>query len=76
MSRKACLLTQNDVPQYIKEIVQRLRPVLIQLRTKMEIGGDIHSDLMPNGNVGMNHNYKAIVKNYLNGVKVGMLMQN
>lgn len=30
MSRKACLLTQNDVPQYIKEIVQRLRPVLIQ----------------------------------------------
>lgn len=30
MSRKACLLTQNDVPQYIKEIVQRLCPVLIQ----------------------------------------------
>lgn len=42
----------------------------------MEIGGDIHSDLMPNGNAGMNHNYKTIVKNYLNGVKVGMLMQN
>lgn len=30
----------------------------------MEIGGDIHSDLMPNGNVGMNHNYKTIVKKY------------
>lgn len=30
MSRKACLLTQNDVPQYIKEIVQRLHPVLME----------------------------------------------
>lgn len=30
MSRKACLLTQNDVPKYIKEIVKRLRPVQIE----------------------------------------------
>lgn len=30
MSRKACLLTEKDVPQYIKEIVQRLHPVLIE----------------------------------------------
>ena len=30
MSKKACLLTQNDVPQYIRKIVQRLHPVLIE----------------------------------------------
>ena len=30
MSRKAYLLTQNDVPQYIKKIVQRLHPVLME----------------------------------------------
>lgn len=30
MSRKACLLTQNDVPQYIKEIIKRLQPVLME----------------------------------------------
>lgn len=30
MSRKACLLTQNDVPQYIKDIVKRLHPVLME----------------------------------------------
>lgn len=29
MSRKACLLTSKDVPQYIKEIVSRLKPVLM-----------------------------------------------
>ena len=27
MSRKACLLTQKDVPHHIKEIVQMLHPV-------------------------------------------------
>lgn len=30
MSRKACLLTQKDVPRYIKEIVQRLHPVSME----------------------------------------------
>lgn len=29
MSRKACMLTANDVPQYIRKIVQRLHPVLM-----------------------------------------------
>lgn len=29
MGRKACLLTENDVPQYIRKIVQRLHPVLM-----------------------------------------------
>lgn len=32
MSRKACLLTQKDVPHYIKEIVQRLHPVSMEFR--------------------------------------------
>lgn len=30
MGKKACLLTKNDVPQYIKEIVKRLHPVLME----------------------------------------------
>lgn len=30
MSRKACLLTQKDVPLHIKEIVQRLHPVSME----------------------------------------------
>lgn len=30
MSRKACLLTQKDVPHHIKEIVQRLHPVSME----------------------------------------------
>lgn len=30
MSRKACLLTANDVPEYIKEIVKRLHPVMMK----------------------------------------------
>lgn len=30
MSKKACLLTQKDVPHYIKEIVKRLRPILME----------------------------------------------
>ena len=30
MSKKAYLLTQNDVPQYIRKIVQRLHPVLME----------------------------------------------
>ena len=29
MGKKACLLTTNDVPQYIREIAQRLHPVLM-----------------------------------------------
>ena len=30
MSRRACLLTRDDVPQYIREIVKRLHPVLME----------------------------------------------
>ena len=30
MSKKACLLTRDDVPQYIREIAQRLCPVLME----------------------------------------------
>lgn len=30
MSRKNCLLTKQDVPQYIKDIVSRLHPVLLE----------------------------------------------
>lgn len=30
MSKKACLLTQKDVPQYIKEIANRLHPVFME----------------------------------------------
>ena len=74
MSRKACLLTQKDVPQYIKEIVNRLHPVFMEFEDENGNWWVIHSDLMQNGNVGMNHNWKTIVKNLLNGVKVGMLM--
>lgn len=34
MSRKACLLTRDDVPQYIRKIVQRLYPVPIDFEDK------------------------------------------
>ena len=30
MSRKAYILTKEDVPQYIRAIVQRLQPVLME----------------------------------------------
>lgn len=30
MSKKACLLTSKDVPKYIKDIVKRLQPVLME----------------------------------------------
>ena len=34
MSRKACLLTTNDVPQYIREIAARLSPVMLDYKDK------------------------------------------
>lgn len=52
MSKKACLLTCDDVPQYIREIVQRLRSVLMEFEDE-DGGGDIHSGLMQGGNVVM-----------------------
>lgn len=30
MGRKACLLTREDVPKYVKDIVKRLHPVLME----------------------------------------------
>ena len=44
MSRRACLLTRDDVPQYIREIVKRLHPVLMEYEDeegKWKCVGDI-----------------------------------
>ena len=56
MSRKACLLTRDDVPQYIRKIVQRLYPVPIDFEDEEGNWWGYTFRLDASGNVAMNLN--------------------